>query len=438
MNKRIIAGMLAGFLAVSAWGQTSKTLSPYSQYGLGVLSDQSLSMGRGMAGLSLGVRDSKFPNVQNPASYSAIDSLTMVLDAGVSGLITNFKEGNVKTNAKTAGFDYAVALFRLFPKIGAAVGIIPYSNIGYNYMVAQHVSGGATGTGTAGASYATSYTGDGGLSQVFFGLGYEFVRGFSFGANISYFWGKYDKSIITASTDSYANTLTKNYYASVSTWKLDLGAQWWKMLNKNDRLTIGATVGIGHKLGADAKLSTITVNTSTGVSVTTGDSISNALSIPFSFGAGASLLHKNSLMVGVDYTLQKWGNLDFPQVDESTKRYVMKSGLMKDRHQVTVGLDWLPNPNPVVRGFFKHIHYRFGASYATPYYKIGTQDGPKEICVGAGLGIPIINSWNNRSTLNISAQWVHRSAKDLVTENSFRISVGLTFNERWFAKWKVD
>ena len=111
---------------------------------------------------------------------------------------------------------------------------------------------------------------------------------------------------------------------------------------------------------------------------------------------------------------------------------------MKDRHQLTVGLDWLPNPNPVARGFFKHIHYRFGASYATPYYKIGTHDGPKEICVGAGLGIPIINSWNNRSTLNISAQWVHRSAKDLVTENSFRISVGLTFNERWFAKWKVD
>jgi len=25
-----------------------------------------------------------------------------------------------------------------------------------------------------------------------------------------------------------------------------------------------------------------------------------------------------------------------------------------------------------------------------------------------------------------------------VTENSFRITIGLTFNERWFAKWKVD
>jgi len=25
-----------------------------------------------------------------------------------------------------------------------------------------------------------------------------------------------------------------------------------------------------------------------------------------------------------------------------------------------------------------------------------------------------------------------------VKENTFRINIGLTFNERWFAKWKVD
>jgi len=58
--------------------------------------------------------------------------------------------------------------------------------------------------------------------------------------------------------------------------------------------------------------------------------------------------------------------------------------------------------------------------------------------VSAGLGIPIINTWNNRSTVNISAQWVRSSAKDLLTDNTFRINIGLTFNERWFAKWKVD
>jgi hypothetical protein len=84
------------------------------------------------------------------------------------------------------------------------------------------------------------------------------------------------------------------------------------------------------------------------------------------------------------------------------------------------------------------VQYRGGASYATPYYKINGQDGPKELTVSAGFGIPLVNSWNNRSVLNISFQWANLSAKNLVTENSFRVTIGLTFNERWFAKWKVD
>jgi len=40
--------------------------------------------------------------------------------------------------------------------------------------------------------------------------------------------------------------------------------------------------------------------------------------------------------------------------------------------------------------------------------------------------------------LNISAQWVHSSAKNLITDNTFRISVGVTFNEKWFDKWRID
>jgi len=40
--------------------------------------------------------------------------------------------------------------------------------------------------------------------------------------------------------------------------------------------------------------------------------------------------------------------------------------------------------------------------------------------------------------LNISAQWVNQKAAGFINENSFRINLGFTFNERWFAKFKVD
>ena len=432
--------MLMGLMAIAASAQISNTVSPYSQFGLGILADQSQGFNRGMSGLSIGLRNGKQVNVQNPASYSAIDSLTMIFDIGVSGQITNFKEGGKKVNGKTADFDYAVALFRLFPKVGVSVGVIPYSNIGYNYYDSQWLgtSEGNVYGNTSGNYYSNTYSGSGGFSQAFLGLGWEIVKGFSLGANISYFWGRYNKSINSLLNDSYANTLTKTYSTEVSTWKLDLGAQWTTQLNANDRLTIGATAGIGHKLGADARLSIVNTNTPTNVSTSSNDSVPNGLSIPYTFGGGISIVHKNSLTVGADYTLQRWGTLSYPHVNETTKKYEATDGLLKDRHKVVVGMDWLPDPNPQSRGFLKHIHYRLGASYATPYYKIGSKDGPKELSVSAGLGIPIINTWNNRSTLNISAQWVHSSAKDFVTENSFRINIGLTFNERWFAKWKVD
>lgn len=82
------------------------------------------------------------------------------------------------------------------------------------------------------------------------------------------------------------------------------------------------------------------------------------------------------------------------------------------------------------------MNYRFGVSYATPYVTVNGKEGPKEYSVSAGFGIPVVNS-DRRSVLNISGQWVHSSAKELITENTFRINVGLTFNEPWFMKMKV-
>jgi hypothetical protein len=115
--------------------------------------------------------------------------------------------------------------------------------------------------------------------------------------------------------------------------------------------------------------------------------------------------------------------------------------LLSDRYELKVGGEWVPN-EASRSNILKRIHYRLGAGYATPYYKVNGQDGPKEYSISAGLGIPLQNQWTAkgrlRPVLNISAQWLHASAKDLITENTFRINVALTFNERWFAKWKVE
>jgi len=439
MKKRLFSGLLLAAMSLTSVAQVSSTLSPYSQFGLGTLSEQSVGFNHGMNGLAIGMRDGKIVNVMNPASYSAIDSLTMIFDVGVSGQMTNFKEGGRRVNAKTANFDYAVAAFRLLPKVGCSFGVIPYSNVGYNYYSASYNDLNVSATGSS--YYNEIQDGSGGFSQAFIGLGWEVLKGLSVGANFSYFWGRYDKSTTVVNSDTYVNTLTKTYSTSVNSYKLDFGLQYQTPITKKDILTVGATLGLGHNIGGEAKLAVNNYDNTNSLSYTTKDSIPDAFQLPFTFGVGASVLHNQRLTVGVDYTFQKWSSIDYPvQTSDMTKEhplgYQLSGGQLRDRHKFTVGTDWVPNPTG--RKIMGHMHYRLGVSYATPYYNVNGVKGPREISVSAGFGIPLVNTWNNRSTLNISAQWVNSSADNLIRENSFRINIGLTFNERWFAKWKVD
>lgn len=428
MKRTVICSIALGFVSVAAMAQ-SGTNSPYSQYGIGILSDQSQGFNRGMNGLALGLRYGNQVNSLNPASYSAIDSLSMIFDVGLSGQITNFKEGNISRNAKNADFEYAVAAFRAFPKVGISVGLIPYTNIGYNYANSSRV-------GTSETTTTETHSGSGGIHQAYIGVGWNVFGGLSVGANFSYLWGSYDKTVSISSSDSYVNTMQRTYSANVSNYKLDFGLQWQQKVAKADWLTLGATVGIGHKLNADPQVTTTTSNSQTGVSSDSTFTVDNGLAVPMIYGVGLAWTHSDRLTIGVDYTLQQWGSVDIPETDAATGDYVLRSGLLKDRHKFTLGGEWVPNPTSL--RFFDRVRYRIGASYATPYIKINGMDGPKEYSVSAGFGIPITNSWENRSFLNISGQWVRSESKAFVTENMFRINIGITFNERWFMKWKVE
>lgn len=417
MNKRIFCEILAIAFAVASFAQSS-TRSPYSQYGIGLLSEQSSGFSRGMNGVGLALRQGNVVNTLNPASYSSIDSLTMIFDMGISGQLTNFKEGASKVTAKTASFDFATGGFRLIKNVGMAFGVLPLSNIGYDYNSTETIKNSSTTT-------TVNYEGSGGLHQAFLGIGWRVFKPLSIGVNGSYLWGSIDRSVESSSTND-VTSMTRYYSASIKSYKLDFGLQWQQPLGKNEVLTIGLTAGLGHKVGdAECQAGDDEKNTTV---------VSNGYALPMSYGAGLAWKHGAILLIGADFTMQKWGSLDFPAMNGG--KYELQSGLLKDRYQLKLGGDFVPNP--VGRKLAGRIHYKLGAGYTTPYYKIKGNNGPKELSVSAGVGLPLQNSYNNRSVLNLSVQWVHTSAPNLIVENTFRLNIGLTFNERWFAKWKVD
>ena len=424
--KKIFAAMSIALLATPALAQ-SGTNSPYSQYGIGVLSDQGNSFNRGMNGVGLGLRPHNQINYLNPASYSAVDSLSFILDAGLSLQMTNFKEGKVSKNAKNASFEYAVGGFRVARNLGLAFGILPVSNVGYqfsNTSYAKREDGSKT-------DVTSTYSGTGGLHEAFLGLGWSPVKGFSFGFNGGYLWGEMEHTITNSYSDTSAKSLKKNRNCSISSYKLDFGVQYQQNLNDKDIITVGATYGLGHSLNANP---TMAIISSGSVNDTTEFVAHDGIDFPAQIAAGVSYTHGTKWTVGLDYTLQQWAEAKFPQ--DNGNSYVSKTGLFKDSHKINAGFEYCQNTEG--RSFFSRIRYRLGAGYSTPYIKVGEKDGPSQLSVSAGVGIPIVNAFNNRSILNVSAQWVRNDASGLIKENSFRINIGFTFNERWFAKWKFE
>lgn len=415
-------------MAMSTMGASAQsgTNSPYSQYGLGDLADQGVGFNKAMSGVGLAFRKGNEVNPLNPASYSSVDSLSMIFDAGLSGQITNYDENGTTKSAKGGGFDYVTGLFRAFKNVGVNVGIMPYSNIGYNYSVSTRLKDLDT-------SVPVKYEGTGGVHQIFLGAGWKILKPLSLGFNFAYIWGEYDRYV--TSTNSSINILSRHYSASINSWKLDVGLQYDQPISKTDFITVGATFSPGHSLKSDPECDVISRNTSIGKSDTTSYVIHDALDIPTTWGVGLAYRHGVTLRIGADFQMQKWGSLSYPTINEKNE-YVLMDGLLKDSYKLNAGAEWMPNPRS--HKLLSHVRYRIGAGYTTPYYYINGQEGPKDFHVSLGFGIPIINMYNNRSILNISAQWQRRSADHLITENTFCFNIGLTFNERWFAKWKIE
>ena len=430
--KKVIIAALTVLTTITAFAQ-SGTNSPYSQFGFGELTGESNGFNRAMNGVGIGYNSGKQVNYQNPASYSKIDSLTFIFDAGMSLQITNFEEKGKRQNANNANFDYVVAGFRAAKHVGVSFGLTPFSQIGYNYSTINKL-----GNAQDGMEYSAVYQGSGGLRQVYIGIGWEPIRNLSIGANAAYLWGDYSHALANAYSDSHVNSMTKIHTAEIKSYKIDFGLQYTAKISDKDNITLGLTYELGHKLGADPECKIISINLQTAVSDTTSYKIKDALKLPHTFGAGLFWQHNNQWKVGVDYTLQKWEETGFPVYNTSNDKasFTINNNYFTNRHKLNVGGEYCKNPQS--RNFFGRVHYRAGASYATPYTKIGNNDGPKEISVSAGFGIPIINSYINRSFLNISGQWVRQEAKGMLKENTFRISIGLTFNERWFQKWKFE
>ena len=428
--------------------QTNGSNSSYSRFGLGMLSDQSQGMNRSMGGVSQGLRSPSAINKLNPASYSSIDSLTFLCDVGMSLQRTKMKLGDAHQSANNTNFEYINAAFRVTKNLGMSVGFQPFTAVGYSFQ--QDISVGTDAYTGQNITTNMALDGSGGLHEAYMGIGWRPFKFLSIGANGGLLWGSIDHQLIqtfaengTTNTSSYSSL--RSYYSSqLRTWRGDVGIQAMIPVGKKNQLTIGATVGIGHKISGETTLLRTALS---------GDTIRHtadkAFELPMTYSFGASWNHAGKLIVAADASLERWADCTTPQFDADKKTFEPATGDFNNRLRLNAGFQYLPSR--LDHNYFKRVCYRAGAYYASSYQKIdisgsGQFDGPAQFGLTAGLGLPIANGITRNTVLNIyspsyvniGVEWARRqpSSSQLIAENIMRINIGITFNELWFQKWK--
>ena len=445
MIKKFSLVLIATWFAANIQAQNGIS-SPYSRYGFGIQSERAMGFNKGMAGVAQGFRNGQEINIANPASYSEADSLTALFDLGVSLQNNNHKMGGMRQNIRNSSFDYFAFKFRAAKHVGVTLGLMPTTNIKYNFAsTAEPLEGNEN------ISSSYSFSGDVGLREVFLGVGFRPFKPLSIGVNMGYLWGDYTHSMAMSFSETSVFKMARIYTADISTYNLQGGIQYIQPLGHNDQLIIGGTYTFGHKIENDAYRTTETRNSSSAIETESTDTIKNAFQLPNSFAIGATYYHADTLRVGVDFELQKWGLCRFPDQSGTAETYSSNRGQLNDRWKAAAGMEWTPNPSS--SNYFNKCSYKVGGYYSQSYAKAdatGTITGkPCEVGVSAGITMPIANRniWHNVPKINISVQWVHTDIPYLnaatqrqskLTENYLKLCLGLTFSERWFYKWRVQ
>ncbi len=394
--------------------------TPYSMYGYGVLGDRATSMQRQMGGIGYAMSSGRQINVMNPASYAAIDSLTFLFDMGADVTMLWSKEGKQNDNSTGGGLDYVTMQFPITKFMGASIGMLPYSSVGYAF--GNDIKHGAV-----------ENQGTGGINMAYLGLAGTF-KGVSVGANISYNFGNIVNDVYSIPSNTGQSLV--EHVMEVRDWDIVLGAQYKTRVSAYNTLGVGVTYSPAKSLHGRTWV-TIQALQAESVPDTVGfQHMAGKYGTPNSFGGGVSFSHERQSrwMVEADVTYQLWSKVKYDPIYSSADPGVMVFQGMQfaDRMRIAAGGEWVPK----LRGNYgQRMAYRLGAYYCDDYLKInGNRVREMGITCGVGLHTP-----QDKTMINIGFEWKNRKAHPLplITENYFNITLGVNFNERWFWQRKI-
>ena len=326
--------------------------------------------------------------------------------------------------------------------MGASVGLLPYSKVGYNF---------GTGRSLSNIQYNEAYRGTGGLNQIYVGAAWEPLRYLSVWANLSYLFGNFSHSSVVIPRSAASSALvgeTKREF-SIRDMKYDLGIQLTYPVSRTKSVTLGLVYSPQVHMSTD-----VTPSEKLYVSdpyqnpwqspaqVLMTDTLRDAkFNLPHTLGVGITYQTTN-LLVGLDGTYEGWEGMAYPdKLDELTK-----DERFNNVFRVNAGFEYVADPYSP--DFFQRVRFRGGLSYGNSYVNVNVFNPTrsdqrigigsyKELGVNLGLGLPMHDLRTGHvSMVNIGFGYTrqHPDTDYMIKQDMFKISVSMNINEFWFFK----
>ena len=403
--KLIIAALLVS-MAVMAQNMTS---SPFSRDAYGDLNENVPNAYRAMGGVGYGMRNNRAICAAQPASYTACDSLTFMMDIAANVNWSRYQDASGMRNKANGNLEYLMLQFPLWKRwIAMSVGLLPYSSVGFDIVQNDSI----------GSSYhfTKKYYGNGNISQVYGGLSFNICNWVALGANVYYMWGDLDRMRAITFTESGINPTLQDESMTVSTVRLRYGAQFFHTWGKH-------TVNLGGVFENKRSLNSTYIIIET-QSEDTIPIYKGGFEAPMMYGVGASYTWDNRLTVGFDFERQCMASAQFNGLTGA-------DNMLRDRNRYALGVEY--RHNPMGRKYVERMIWRAGVNVQDEY--LSTIEA-RRVTASVGIGFPL---YTIGTVINMTIEYSHRGtrANGGLEDNSLRFTIGAAIAESWFFKRRL-
>lgn len=401
--------------------------SPYAAFGIGDVKYDNTTDISSMGGVSTAYIwdfNNNF-NFNNPAANKNLELTTVKVEVSNEN---NFFKSNYDNMSVTKHSSYLSNISIAFPlsnKVKFGLGYQPYSSKKYSVLTKEVVEGGNT--------QASLNRGDGNVNTVQAGISYQFTPEFALGLRSNFYFGNlYDINELTFSDAELINGYeTKN---KVKTFNFTLGTAYQKKLQKDRKLTLGATYTFGNTGQMETRYINSTYFYTAGETKNNESIIDEKYSedknlIPMEFSLGAGYGKDAKWFVGTQLDYKKGETIQF----------LGKPFVNNDAYKISAGGWYLPNYNNF-RNYFSRVTYRYGA-----YYEKGNLSfngtNVNQFAITGGMTLPFENKSASRmSGIDVGIELGKRGTLDnnLIRQNFVNLKIGINFADKWFNKRLYD